>query len=560
MVLAFAFNYVSHNGVLENLLKRICEDFDISFSVIKQESIVTLYVEDEAQQLESFADFLSKRLPLSIFFKSSNVEVVENKEEGMEVCPTTLVLPFTPKTLDSVKDAKSESFKNPFVKNEIGLSVFDASSLSFELKDQKLTAAQSDEFEALFKSVANAIEDGKSIRLNSASGDILISKVTQKSQDEWHEGITVMPTDLSMTGKMVVAKENEIKALASLEKPAIQMRLNSIYREKEILPYSRVRLQLANDLLLYLLCEELFALGVEFVFKEYAPKKKEDGFVKVEGNVHCLNEIEVAVLENGEILITKGDGYSASILKENLKKFDSPAHAQFSSIVQEHKLFENICTCFYFSRTHDDMIMHLSKQTGLIELVKFPLKKSITDVFDEIKDSTTGEKLLQNYKEKFPDIFAHAKETKIDANLPKSIFTIWGIAAVVLGISKDIESGSCKIIELAEDFGGNKGPRIDYFKLDEKSLHTEFNLAKMIRSVMSFKLAGTDDVILSYGLFESLAYFVSDSGDFYAKTLSSTHMLMAGSLFASKRLAEIASRNVQPNHVVCFNRELPIDN
>ena len=55
---------------------------------------------------------------------------------------------------------------------------------------------------------------------------------TFKEEDEF----LVIPTDLSVIERMVVIKENEIKAIASLEKPSLHLRVNSLYKAKEILP------------------------------------------------------------------------------------------------------------------------------------------------------------------------------------------------------------------------------------------------------------------------------------------------------------------------------------
>lgn len=77
---------------------------------------------------------------------------------------------------------------------------------------------------------------------------------------------------------------------------------------------------------------------------------------------------------------------------------------------------------------------------------------------------------------------------------------------------------------------------------------------------MSFKLAGTDNPTLSFGFLESLAYFLSDSADNYRENMTSSRMLLGGSMFGIKRLSELACRNIQANSFVAFNRELPIDN
>lgn len=557
MILAFEFEYLSQNGVLENLLESICKDFGIEFSITKQNTILTLQVQADTQKLENFADFIAKRVPLSIFFKSSSVTAVDSMKSSDMIIPCELVLPFTPRVLAAVEDENSIDFMNPFIKNEIGLSPFDATALRFEI-DGSVTLVR-DTYADLFAHVAKEIKDGKAIRVNTASGSMILSSLEQRAKEGWSEPVELMPTDLSVVEKMVVAKENEIKALASLEKPIITMRLNSVFRAKELIPSSRVRLGLANDLILHFLSKALFREGVEFVCKDFDSKKSSSGVLGVKGSVLQIPAIEVVVLENGEILITKGDGYSAHSLKENRAKFDLSAHAQFATVLQEHDLFEHECTGFYLSREHDDMVMHYSDKSGFIELLKYPLPKSMDEIFAALKESSSGIKILNSYQEQFPELYKYAMHYSLDANLAQNIANAWGIAAVILGISRDISKGSQKIIELAEDFGGNRGPRIDCNRFDKESIATKFDFIKMIHSALSFKLAGADDMILSFGMVESFAYFIADCADFYKAQLQSERLVLCGSLFGIKRFSELTSFNLVNSHKIAFNREVPID-
>ncbi len=59
MILAFEFNYVSHNGILENLLKEIATASGISHKITRKDSIVTLFVDADASRQFRNADALS---------------------------------------------------------------------------------------------------------------------------------------------------------------------------------------------------------------------------------------------------------------------------------------------------------------------------------------------------------------------------------------------------------------------------------------------------------------------------------------------------------------------
>lgn len=553
MILAFEFNYVSKNALLENMLESICKDFKISHKIKKVDNVVSLYVEGDEIKLTEFSDFIGARLPLSIFFKSTAVNVVEEMGKSFEeIQECKLCVPFTPKTLTS---SKNDSL-NPLINNEVGINTFDAKGILLKENGKTLINANDTEsFDKLYNEIANIISNDQEVHINSASGSYVIGKINNVKEKEFF----VIPTDLAVVEKMVVIRENEIKALASLEKPSIRLRVNTLFASKDILPTGRVKLKLADELLLLNVCERLQKNDINFIYRVDTKSVTCKHNVEIDGSFTKLPQIEVCVLENGEILIVNGDGYSALELRENLKKFDNSSHAQFATIMQEHNLFDDKVSCFYMSKTHDNMIMHLSEKTGMLDLIKFPVLKDISKIFAEIESSSIGAKLVQSYKEKFPDIYKNAINCKIPADASNGIYTIWGIAGVILGMADNLKDASEKVIENAEDFGGKKGPRIDYLLLDKESIKSDFDMMRLIRSTMSFKLAGTDDITLSFGMMEALAYFLSDTSDSCRENLSSEKTLLCGSMFGIRKFAEIACKNITASSLICLNRELPID-
>ena len=544
MILSFEFNYISQNGLLENLLEAICNEFNISYKIGKLQNIITLKVEADEEDLTNFSNLLSERVPLSIFFKSTAVNVVEDmsvNEFDMQEC--TLNLPFTPKVLAQL---------NPLMNNEIGTATFEAKGISLngEIFDKN--------YDELYSKSSEIIKSGKALHVNSASGSYVLGKIADGFDIK--DDFLVIPTDLSVIEKMVVIRENEIKAIASLEKPAIKLRVNTLYGAKEILPTNKIKMKLADELLLVKICNKLYADGIEFLYRVNCASDSYENTLEIYGKFSLIPQVELCVLENGEILIVKGSGYSAPILIENLKKFEQPAHAQFASIMQEHNLFDDKVSCFYISKSHNDMIMHISEKTGLLELIKFPIMHSFKDIFEKIKSSQEGAKLVESYKNTFTEIYEKALHVEISNDTPNSLYSIWGIVAVILGFADNIKDGADILINNSEDFGGQKGPRIDYLLVENESIKSDFNMLRLIRSAMSFKVAETDDITLSFGVVEALSYFLSDTADSCKENVSSQKILLAGSLLSSRRFAEMVCKNIAVNTTICLNKELPIDN
>ncbi len=557
MILAFEFQYVSQNGVLESLLKEICVDFNIAHTVTHNATQVTLFVEDNEEQLGHFADVLSSSLPLSLFFKSSSVYVAESRPELSKESVSTVLAPlFTPKILSSIETPNSPMYRLPYTEFTLGT---DTLLLSHEGKSC-ISAHNAEDFETVYTMIAEAIVQGKRVSIPTHHGVYVFGNVEQLSSFKSLEGIDIVATDLSVVEKMVVIKENEIKALASLERPSIRLKVNALYAQKKILPLPRVRLRLADELIVYHVCKRLFERGVGFIFK--AKKALMDAAYRVDftGKLLEREPLEICVLDNGEIVIVEGRSYASAMLKGNLTKFEEPCYRFFASIMQEHGLFSANSACFYLSCFHDDAFMHYSPENRMLTFSKVTLPDSIEALFNEIAlMGKSGVRLIENYKEAFPDIYAYALSLTLPETMPKSIFSLWKIAAIVLGLARDFENAGEKLIENAEDFGGQKGPRIDYYLQKEESLVSDFNYLKLIRSGMSFKLAGTDDATLSFGYMQSLAYFLSDTSDYYKENVGIENVALAGSLFQYKKFTEMAYKNLKPNHTLRLNRELPID-
>jgi hypothetical protein len=557
MILAFEFQYISQNGVLQSLLEEICVDFNIPHVVVKDASMVTLFVEDNEQRIGDFADVLSASLPLSLFFKSSSVYVAQTlPTEPQECIDTTLKPFFTPKILSSIETPNSPMYLLPYTEFVLG-----EDSLCLRHKDELLMSAKSSEdFETLYAKVAQAMIDGQTVSIPTHHHSYVFGKVDLLSTFKNLDGIDIVATDLSVVEKMVVIKENEIKALASLERPSLRLKINALYAQKEILPVSRIRLRLADELIIFHLCKRLFEKGVGFIFKADAHLIDADMSIDFTGTLPNLEPLEVTVLDNGEIAIVEGSSYASPLLKANLTKFEEPCFRFFASIMQEHQLFSSNTACFYLSCFHDDAFMHYSLENRMLTFSRVTLPSSMEALFSEIAlMGKSGARLLENYKEAFPEIYERALHVTLPETMLKSIFSLWKIAAIVLGLTQDLESAAQTLIENAEDFGGQKGPRIDYYLQKEEALVSDFNYLKLIRSGMSFKLAGTDDATLSFGYMQSLAYFLSDTSDYYKENVGIENVALAGSLFKYRKFTEMVYKNLKPNHTLRLNRELPID-
>ncbi len=107
------------------------------------------------------------------------------------------------------------------------------------------------------------------------------------------------------------------------------------------------------------------------------------------------------------------------------------------------------------------------------------------------------------------------------------------------------------LLACAADFLGEKGVRID-FSINDRG---ELAVDKLIRSAMSYKLAGVDDKVLSYGFIDSLSYFLSDLMD--ARRDEFDAAIFGGALFGERKFADLVLKLCR-NHAASFSDEFAL--
>lgn len=558
MILEFSFSSVSNNGILENLLHKILHKIihklPINGSIVREKNRVFLYVEGEEEELKFFSDELSGLLPLSLFFSLQEVKVVEKLPQESQLNECNVNLPFTNAMLQQVLDEKSADFYNPFLAPEVGSTLNIQPPLIYKDEDGQLEANLSSEFQNLIKKTALHVSKGKSLHVNTRDGIKRVTKLDENSLEVLkNSDFYIMPTDLSLVEKAFIADENEIQALASLEKPTLHLRANLMFKNKNILPENWADVKISDTILLFLLCKELFSEGVEFI--AFQDEKEADISLTHKQGTN-KEDLHVNILENKAVIPLKPNEF---LYHRELPHFEQKSHEKFITFLYEYELFQKKSSCFYLSKEHDDKIMTYSEKLGLVELVSVETPMSIEDILTQISNiDEGGAKLVANYKKEYSKVVENALHVKVPKDAPKNFYTLLGVVGVLFSFGNDIKSAADVLLRYAKDFAGPKGPRIDV-KMHNNGFPETIDMVKFVRSGLSFRLAGVDNEILSYGYLESIAYFVSDAADIIEKEFETTHVCLSGELFSFKRLLETSAKNIQPNHKVCVHRAFALD-
>jgi hypothetical protein len=525
------------------VLLKALEDSDLDGRLVKNDTEIKLYIEDEnSDLLEEFANSLSLKLPHSIFLRNTAVNVVDYMPDNDFSLPQVdkVALSFCPSCLSKVLDESSEDYYNPFC--ECDVCGYGANG-------------KGGHYKSLFEQMSNIINSGSTVKINTFYGEYYLGILDSKCNDV---SFDVLSYDLATISKYTNATNNEIVALGAIEKPLISLKTNLKFKmDFEDVKEELFRFKLADDFILHLIMIELHKLGVDSVFvtKDEMEYKNE---LLIANFKETMEPIECVVSEQN-IIILKGD--------KGLPKFELtneaviPYIGTFNSVIKEHNFSEKTVVGINMSKDYHNNILVYGKKFGLIEYLSFKSEySSVAEIFKAILDTNdTGKKLLSNYRNKFPQLYDKVSAVKfVEKEL--NVYKIWGIISIVLGYSNtdDIYSSADILENNAKSFSGTKGPRIDY-KLQNIDSKVYLDPLMVIRTAMTFKLAGVDSLCLSYGVVESFVEFLSGQLDEIKQNMNNDVVVATGSLLGNKHLFNKLDKEVSVNHELYFNKELPVD-
>jgi len=403
--------------------------------------------------------------------------------------------------------------------------------------------------------IANIIKSGKNIKLNTFYGTYNIGMISKQCDDI---NFDIIAYDYATIKKYTHAKDYELKALASIEKPLVKLKTNIKFKtDIEDLQNELIRFKLPDDLILYLLLEELNKDKIDMLFitKENIETSNSFTLVKPEDE---KEPIEIVASQNNIAIINGEKGLvDFPILTTEI----APIVGATYSVIKEHSLKDDNIAGIYLSKKYQNGIVIYGKKYGMINYLSLECEySSIADIFEKIKSTDeAGVKLIKNYIDKFPN---HC-ESILNVSFSKHSFNIyefWGIMSVVLNFSSsyNLKTASKTLENNSISFLGAKGPRIDY-KLNKNKNTTSLDFLMILRSAMSFKLADIDDLSLSYGVIESFAEFMVNEIGNIKDNFSVTSTVLAGSLFENSKLFAKLNAEAYINDAIYFNNQLLID-
>ena len=460
----------------------------------------------------AFSDLLSSALPHSVFLRGSKVYASQNLPQGEANEPQNALSNITPSVVSAYLKGELKECENG-VFSDVCVFI-----------DGKFTPVTKANFNELLEFAFKNLSADASVKFKDISGEFEASNFTELNTNF----NLLMPTNLKNLPKIFIANEAEQVALASYEKPAVTLKMAAVYRGNHPNSPRFFDVCAARDIFLYALCDKLFKAGVNFtLLKAQKPPFK------------------ATVLENGYIFSGSRIYYS----RTNLSKVEGAADKNLANFNLAKKEFdeEGGIVRIFLSRFKDDEVKIYPKFDDF-NVLNFALPASFDELYAQIKREEGGKSLLQKYGESF-------SLPRGELNVQNGFFGLFCMAGALPGFDSDTQKAGEILLQNASDFNGAKGPRLDFTMLNK----THFDVVKFARSGMSFRLAGVDARLLSYGYAESLAYFLSDFSDALKQDFSVQNALLCGSLFENKMLANLTLKHLKTGLNAKFSKEFLIE-
>ena len=588
MHIAFKFHYIHDNGLFSRLLNRIAEFSDLSLMLYNDGMDYRIEASGNQTELELLAEQISSLIPQSLFLRKYTIEEI-HKEEGESIeetgalvqKSTSYKVPYCPECQKRVIETY-----NPFV----SCDVCGFSDITLDFEDLKTyTGISADTNEQFFLQLANQLLEKGELSLPTYNGIRRFSLLSSNVHSD--EGILCCkPDDISDT---FLITQGELDALMMVEKPTVRLKAKLMFRSEHTLNEPFYPVFFADDKITLAFTTALKEKGVDALFCDSIPILRvasaldEHVIVSVGRDIlpwkiskglsnaaFCeYKGFQATGDDKGMVLDSKLNRPNQTFVQyvSNEKKSQiansigfEPAHAALRSVVLEQNLGEKALCGVYLSRENPIQIFSFSKKIGYTTMVQFSHEilsqpKNMLDAIAQMDEG--GERLVNNFKKSFPEHYTKIETLQFITHTNLSSLTkLWAIAAVFIGLYEgDDMLQACEALEAtAIEFGGKSGPRIDY-KVVASDEGYQLDMRLAIRSVMSFKLAGLDDYLLSFGFIDSLADFIAMQAEDSDANIGIDGVVLSGDLFENRQLLMRTYNALSANYSIYRNERLSID-
>lgn len=391
----------------------------------------------------------------------------------------------------------------------------------------KLDLSDSVSLKQALEKNAKLLKNGEQIFLKTLYGKyavILLNEKRKAAETMLRDDFIFMPFSLENTKLIFKAQEQDLQALATLEKPILILSPKSIFTEffpsvfvNVILPFEPYLVLLSKFLEEY---QGVYLLPLQ---KLETKQKLENGICEF---VESTSPLQISVAKNGLVLT---HNTSPLIPNANL-------HALKNTITNNALIRTN---AVYLGRQDTHFLVYFDE--SFKEALEFHFESNLRAIIATLESlNATTQSLLKNFTKENEDLIAHLKSLPKDSIISKNLLDLVGMAGVLLdlGSQTDLQHAYKQVLQSAASFMGQKGPRIDFRLERDNEGKIYLNTLQTLRSVMSFKLAGVETPLLCFGVLDSLAEFFANLSRDMNENYQTQGIVICGEMFLNKQFLE----------------------
>ena len=524
MIVTYEFNYINENALIAHFLLFYARKSALEFCLKKEASLISLFVRGGEDEILKFSDEAMPLIPNSIFLAKSSVRVVD--EGGAEAKALKFNGTFEGASLgdlskffeDEISNARSTAKFNNFTPRvmkeylarvEPSQNEFGIISGTSVLHEGKFEAVSRENFARLLEFCRINLFHARQVQIKRGGATFTLKADVDFSAD------FLIAAGVGALDGIFVSDEKSKIALAAFEKPLISLKTNAIFRKNHEDTPKFFDVKLAGDIFVFALGRALASDGIYFLSAKCESAAQKDKIFKV------------APLQNG-FLIVQNEDFLSDAASAYLKNSKDKNSALFTLTCREKGVLNDskkrVLRCFLGVGADDEIAIYGESSKKI--LLKFDLPRSFDELKAQICADETGAKLLENFSAKFNVNAAKIDEILKSANA--GFHSIFNVAAQLIW-GRD----AAFLIASAEDFAGGKGVRLD-FCTDERGC---VQADKILRSAMSYALAGANEKLFAFGFFDSLGYFLSDLADERKEDFDV--LIFGGAMFSGRKFADL---------------------
>lgn len=473
-----------------------------------------LEVQGEQQAILDFSDSLQNYIPLSLQWAFKELVVLESFSQNNLIHLNHLAMThfLTPLELQQLCAKESSDFCNLWGK----FIDFEPTKIALLHKGQKSEIQNAQDLIESLQTIAAYLKQNERVFVKTIFGKRELALLDEKNppkQEEIADDFCFMPNSLENVKSLFRVENEELQALATLEKPILKLAPKSIF--SKFFPSPLVKVILPFEPYLVLLSKFLEPYAGVYLLP--LNQKRENGiceFVPQDSKPLLLS-----VAQNALILPHRFETYQPNSFTHTFKQ----------TILNESLECVNL---LYIGR-HQTLFWVYFNQS-FKETLEFSFESNLGAILETLKTlNHTTQNLLQNFSSHHYHLMQTLESLPKDSILSHNLLDLVGICGVLLGLgnASNLKSCASAVIECAWKFLGKKGPRVDFRLERNQEDKIVLDTLQTLRSVMSFKLAGVESELLCFGILDSLAEFFANFSRDMEENYQTKGIVICGELF-----------------------------